>query len=153
VDFTGYVWDHKQNKQLKFLNSRGGYKSVILMYQGQTPRQKKWFIHRLVALCFIPNPENKPHIDHINRDKDDNHMTNLRWTDHSHNEANRPGWIKRARLPKNVYEVSRGSRRFRVQIMKDRRTYYFGAFDTVEEAETVAIAKRNVLFGLFSYKS
>lgn len=42
-------------------------------------RRQNYHVHRLVADVFIPNPENKPTVDHINRIKDDNRVCNLRW--------------------------------------------------------------------------
>lgn len=45
-------------------------------------------VHRAVAKCFIPNPENKPCIDHINCNKLDNRTENLRWVTHKENMAN-----------------------------------------------------------------
>lgn len=58
------------------LNSFGGGK-------GRT-----FFIHRLVAMAFIPNPKNLPCVDHIDTDKDNNNVDNLRWCTHKENSLN-----------------------------------------------------------------
>ena len=50
---------------------------------------KDYKVHRLVAECYIPNPENKKEIDHINRNKLDNRVENLRWVTRSENNRNR----------------------------------------------------------------
>ena len=50
--------------------------------------QKKYYIHRLVALGFIPNPLNLPQIDHINGDKQDNRVENLQWATPTQNRHN-----------------------------------------------------------------
>lgn len=45
-------------------------------------------MHRLIATLFIPNPDNKPQVDHINGDKSDNRAVNLRWVDALENYHN-----------------------------------------------------------------
>lgn len=65
-------------------NSRG-YVKTELWKNGQ---RKCYFIHRLVAEAFIPNPSNLPCIDHINTIKDDNKVENLRWCNAEENMAN-----------------------------------------------------------------
>ena len=52
------------------------------------PYSKNCLIHQLVAKAFIPNPENKPCIDHIDGDRTNNNLTNLRWVTFKENSNN-----------------------------------------------------------------
>lgn len=61
------------------------YWRVTLCANGKTRRTG---VHVLVAENFIPNPENKPFVDHINTDRDDNSVSNLRWCTSAENNNN-----------------------------------------------------------------
>ena len=62
-----------------------GYMSIGLT---NDKKVKHFLVHRLLGLSFIPNPLNKPIIDHINRITDDNRVINLRWATHKENSQN-----------------------------------------------------------------
>ena len=80
----------KYNKPrfLKHCNNTAGYK-VVNLRDG-----KGWgrpvLIHRLLAEQYIPNPENKPFVDHIDRNKANNNLCNLRWATSKENNNNMP---------------------------------------------------------------
>ena len=54
-----------------------------------TEKKKHFRLHRLLALAYIPNTENKKCIDHINRDRLDNRLCNLRWATLLENQQNK----------------------------------------------------------------
>jgi len=81
----GRVWSKKRNIFLKECERKNNYSNVKI-YNG---KQKTFMIHRLVAEHYIPNPENKPEVDHINRNKHDNRVENLRWVSSKENCKNR----------------------------------------------------------------
>lgn len=73
---TGKVWSHINNRFLKpFDNS--GY--LRIRFKIEWYPHKSFLIHRLVATAFIPNPENKPQINHIDGNKLNNNVSNLEW--------------------------------------------------------------------------
>lgn len=69
---------------LKQSEYRGGYLNVLLSANGHNYHAK---VHRLVAIAFVPNPEKKPYVDHINGIRTDNRTENLRWCTHSENNS------------------------------------------------------------------
>lgn len=60
-----------------------GYLSVVLAKDGST---KTFLVHRLVAQAFIPNPENKPQVNHTNGDHQKNDVDNLEWSTEKENQ-------------------------------------------------------------------
>lgn len=66
----------KKRAILKPATDNKGYLRVGLQVDGKLITQK---VHRLIALAFIPNPENKPMVNHIDWDKKNNRVENLEW--------------------------------------------------------------------------
>lgn len=74
-DISGRIWPGcKTGKYYGFGGKRDG--------------RKYYLVHRLVAMAFIPNPYNKPQVDHINGNTHDNSINNLRWVTAKENTNN-----------------------------------------------------------------
>lgn len=84
VSSEGRVRGLIKGNYLTFKDS-SGYQRVGLCIHSK----QKWFlVHRLVAQAFIPNPDEKPEVDHINCDRCDNRVENLRWVTSKENNNN-----------------------------------------------------------------
>lgn len=84
ISVDGNIFSKKTNKYLKPSYDSGGYLQIVLKINGS---YKSFRVHRLLALTFIENPQNKPCVNHINAIRDDNRIENLEWCTHKENTA------------------------------------------------------------------
>ena len=81
----GKVQKVKSRVRVPQVVNRGkGYMGVVLYRNSETTSK---YIHRMVATAFIPNPENKPQVNHIDGDTRNNRLDNLEWATGSENQA------------------------------------------------------------------
>jgi len=92
IDRNGDIWSCIYTKIMKPKLSEDGYLKIGLVKDGSTYKRS---IHRLLAIQYIPNPNDLPEIDHIDRNKLNNDLENLRWANHYTNSRNRDCAINR----------------------------------------------------------
>ena len=94
--------NHRKGKILSPRYNTRGYISVVLYKNG---KPQTFRVNRLAAQVFIPNPDNKPYVDHINGDRADNRVCNLRWVTHKEN-MNNPLTILKFKNNKNKQKIA-----------------------------------------------
>ena len=78
----GFVYSKKRSRNLKMIIKKDGYHTIHVRHN---EKYRNMFVHRLVALAFIPNPFNKKEVNHIDGNKSNNHVVNLEWCTPSEN--------------------------------------------------------------------
>ena len=80
------VWDYEVSTHGNVRNLKGHYmtqfdngRGYLQVHLTKNKQSRHCLVHRVVAQAFIPNPENKPTVNHLNEDKHDNRVENLEW--------------------------------------------------------------------------
>jgi hypothetical protein len=118
IDTDGNVWSYKNNKTIKlktgWAKSRDGYRFVMLA--NNNGKKKSFYVHRLVALAFIPTDTNKKRVKHLNGDITDNRVENLDWIQKGKPVNKDVGYELRLDMSKRIKEIHTASVRKGVSI-------------------------------------
>jgi hypothetical protein len=104
----GRVWSkprHHTNGGFIKSDTNGRYHRIKLY---KNSKRKNFYVHRLVAIHYIPNPHDYPDVDHIDRDKTNNDVSNLRWVTPLQNQQNMGKYITNTSGIKNVKRMIDG---------------------------------------------
>ena len=127
----GVIINIETGKELKpYLEKAIGYYRAGL---SKNKNKHKFYIHRLIAEAYIPNPHNKPEVDHINRIRNDNRIENLRWATHSENNQNKSEFKNNTSGTQNVYYITNHDKWFYRKSINGVR-HRSPWLDTIEEA-------------------
>ena len=130
IDRDGTITNIKTGKvKQPTLNKITGYMFVLLCSNG---KPHNITLHRLIASHFIPNPNRYKCVDHINRNKLDNRIENLRWVTYSQNCINKSN--PRPEEDRNIYKDKFG---FVIQITRKGMPIYRKWSKTIEEARVL----------------
>ena len=106
-----------------------GYARLVFHAGGQRIRK---FVHRCVAEAFIPNVEGKTLVDHIDGDRTNNCIKNLRWTTQSENLLN--GKVRKDKKHSSLRNIVKCGKKFRWKVILDGVAHHGQTFATDREA-------------------
>ena len=143
VSSFGRIKNNNTGRILKPDISKNGYFAVRLCKDGKT---KHKVIHRIVGEVFITNYNNKQCIDHINNNKLDNNVSNLRWVTQQENLMNMKLNSNNTSKYKGVC-YSKQLNKWKAYIHFNRKIINLGYFNSIEDAINVRVKKSKELFG------
>ena len=146
VSSFGRVRNATTEQMLKPSASHGGYVKVRLSKNGTTTNL---VIHRLVANEFIDNPSNKACVDHIDGDRTNNCITNLRYATKSENGMNQKKHVNATSMYKGVYFYKQ-TNKWRATMKVGGVCAGLGYFESEEEAAKAYNEAARRIFGEFA---
>jgi hypothetical protein len=147
-DNNAQVREIDSDENLFQAESQDGYLTVTLF---KNNKRYTRFVHRLMALTFLPNTENKPITDHIDNDRKNNTLSNLRWASAMENLQNTKLSKTNTSGVKGV-TFNKKQQKYVAQITFQKKHVHIGSFKTLEEAKIARLTKSNELFCQFKNK-
>lgn len=124
---------YKRPKLQELTKNNNGYLEVRISINA---KRKTKSVHRLIAMTFIQNPNNHPTIDHIDRNRTNNHVTNLRWCTLSENMKN-PLTIKHISvLSSKIKHQSQYTKVVRISMIDNTIKHYQSLSSTKDDGFT-----------------
>jgi len=117
-----------KEKILRLKKTKYGYIHVAL---SRNNKLKHYSIHRRVAIAFIPNPDNKPEVNHKKSIKTDNRFFELEWMTVSENQAHYQLTQPKSSKYTGVYKHEN---KWQARILFNNKSYHLGTFNTEIEA-------------------
>ncbi len=145
----GNIRNKQTGRILKPKIDKYGY-YVVGLYGINNKRYDK-LVHRLVCEVFIGNPDNKPHVDHIDNNKLNNCDFNLRYATNQENQFNSSISKRNTSGFKGVGWYER-SKQWRADIMYNGKKLHLGYFDNLEDAKKARQTKAKEFFGEYINK-
>jgi hypothetical protein len=133
---------------MKPVKGSNNYLQICLTNNYSETKSMK-LLHVLVAEAFLPNPENKKYVDHINHNRHDNRAENLRWTTQSQNLQNKS---KHKNNTSGVTGVIRSNEKWKAQICLDYKNMNLGTYSSKEDAILARQEAENKYFGEYANK-
>lgn len=135
---TGRVYSIKSQKYMKQRQNNRGYLMVSLC---KNAKHTNLLVHRLVAKAFLKNVYNKPQVDHIDRNQDNNHVANLRWVDNTENFLNRDHSKVREAGLKGAKVSKRKNSKPLVWKINDEVSFGYCSYKDVKKPSTATICE------------
>ena len=149
VSNLGNVKNIEINKILKQSFNEDGYKQISIYDENRKYHTKR--VHRLVIEAFKENVGNKPCVDHIDNDRQNNNINNLRFATRVENGRNRVIGKNNTSGAKGI-QYRKDMNKWRARITIDGLEVNLGHFDTFEDAKQARINKVKQVFGEFANK-